>query len=351
MIRCKQPGCDVSTSGKCLEGFTPIEECPYHSSEESVDNIRPSDELALDLIDLPSGEALTDAIAGEVARDAVTRLIVVAGPVGSGKTTILTSIYEGFLMGPVANLLFKGSRTLVGFERRCHLGRIESGRESASTSHTSIREGVAFLHIEVAPTRATAGAQRTHLLLSDISGELFRRLRDSSDAIAGLNGLRRADNLCVVVDGERLTRREDRYAAANDTRSILRSILESGILPDACAIDLVISKWDVVASLESPQQKETLKYIEMFKQIISSLVSQTRVLTFNEVAARPTSQKLPFAHGVPTLMKQWVEPDAKPTPPSLHLPKRDRDSREMSRYSEAMLKVHQTENVYDIFTH
>ena len=86
-----------------------------------------------DLIDLPSGKELNEVAANTIAASRSVRVVVLAGPVDSGKTTLLTSLYELFQWGTVADQLFAGSTTLPAFEQRCHLARTVSGGEIADT--------------------------------------------------------------------------------------------------------------------------------------------------------------------------------------------------------------------------
>jgi hypothetical protein len=127
---CSQQGCPFSISGRCLEGFEPPSICPYQTRQD-VQQDEVATYVSQDLVDLPSGEALTERQAAEVARDELSKVIIIAGPFNSGKTTILTSLFEAFQEAPFGNFQFRGSRTLFGFERRCHLGRMESGNEEA----------------------------------------------------------------------------------------------------------------------------------------------------------------------------------------------------------------------------
>src|SRR5437764_3929798 len=114
-VFCTQEGCQAASTGKCLEGFDPIATCPYrpHASLSSPD-ADPTWSTAF--VPLPSGESLSELEATSVAAEAPTRVVILAGPAASGKTTILTSIYESFLEAPFANFLFAGSITLVAFE-------------------------------------------------------------------------------------------------------------------------------------------------------------------------------------------------------------------------------------------
>ena len=78
-------------------------------------------------VQLHEGDDLTISKASKITRSCVTRFITLAGAAESGKTTLLASIYECFQKGGFADYYFAGSLTLPGYEKRCHLSRIESG--------------------------------------------------------------------------------------------------------------------------------------------------------------------------------------------------------------------------------
>jgi double-GTPase-like protein len=345
-VACAQSDCQVGVSGRCLEGFDPITECPYlvtadHSNDEG------GAYTPQDLVDLPSGEAMTEAQAEDVARSDVAKLTIIAGPTGSGKTTILTALFEAFQEAPFANYVFGGSRTLVGFERRAHLGREESGAETADTSHTSRREGVVFLHLELA-VKEDAKLQHTHLLLSDISGELFKSLRDSSQAVTEMTVLRRANHLCLVVDGAKIADAEARQVARSDGRLILRSIVESNVLDPTCIIDVAFTKWDVIVeALEAKQPEDIQQFIVDTKETLRRIATPFQV-RFHEVAARPPkSAKVPFAHGVPTLLRSWM--DHEQLSKSLrHVVFEPAPTREFERFTDAVIMRNGLQEFYDI---
>lgn len=347
-LTCGQPGCEFETSGKCIEGFTPAEKCPFLAArpEEIEDVPTEADPVMEELVDLPSGEALTETQAGDVTRSDATRVVIVAGPLGSGKTTILTSLYEAFLHAPFANFLFKGSRTLVGFERRSHQGREESGSQFPRTTRTSVNEGVVFLHLDLAIRDEGGGLRSSNLLLSDISGELFRILRDSSQAVTEMSSLRRADNLAIVIDGQKLTRADQRQTAKNDSRSILRSIVEAGVLKNDCVIDIVFTKWDIVATaVSSSDRQEINSFIDGTKESLAKTVAGYRVV-FHEVAARPTAPALPFAHGVPTLLRSWMDSEVSESKPSIFT--FEKPMRELERYINTQVDACRIPGEYNV---
>ena len=341
---CSRPDCPVRTAGKCLEGFEPLETCPYYlPGGQEVAEVRTS---SPEFIDLPSGEALTPQQAGEVTRNDLSKVIIIAGPYGSGKTTILTALYEAFLDAPFANFLFRGSKTLIGFERRAHLGREESTQTTSETAHTSVREGVVFLHLDIA-VGDPGTTEHKHMLLSDISGELFKRLRDSSDAVTQLEALKRTDHLCLVIDGGKIADRGLRHVARNDSRSILRSILEAGVISKQTVVDVAFTKWDLIVQSQSKSGTHELKdFIADTRTALNELASDYEV-RFHEVAARPTSELVPFAHGLPTLLRSWFTPISG-HPLGRQLTLTNDPSREIARFTEAVLASTRMVDCYDV---
>lgn len=302
---CYQPQCNVGSGGICLEGFSPASTCPYRRAD--VAGALPASAASV-FVDLPSAKALTPTEASDVTREMETNVVFVAGDHDSGKTTLLTSIYESFQDAPFAGYQFAGSCTLHGWEERCHPGRVESGRTQPHTEHTHIGEGLKFLHLWL----STVG--RPHpfgILFSDISGEAFRRLRDSTGAVQSLPALRRADVFCVVCDGERIAGEHERFVLRNNVRALLRSLKEAAALRADCRIQVVFSKWDVISGLDSA---ELFEFIQDSKELF---LGEFAELEFYNVAARPRTAKLPFAHGVATLLRSWCPDrtrDAKATP-------------------------------------
>jgi hypothetical protein len=286
---------------------------------------------------------LDEQEASGVTREAATKVIVLAGPVGSGKTTILTSLFESFLEAPFANLRFAGSQTLIGFERRCYEGRTDSGLDNPDTVHTQTLVSE-FLHLKLAAADdSLIGSQ--HLLLADVSGERFRALRDSSEAVRDMKALQRADHLCILLDGDKLGDAEQRHSVRSDARMLLRSILEQDVLPESCQIGIVFSKWDKVK--ERRASSEGLAFIEDTKDVLRK-TADLRDLTFFEIAARPEGS-LPFAFGLPTLLRFWVQETRSPEKVPLYMPRvisREREG--IARFGASVVNEQRLTEVFDV---
>jgi hypothetical protein len=340
---CTHEGCQVATTGKCLEGFDPPDTCPYLptttiSSPDTASSGLPA------FVDLPSGEALTETQASEVTRQSLTRVVVLAGPSASGKTTILTSLFESLLEAPFGSFLFAGSRTMVGFERRCHDARTTSGRQIPHTGKTTT-DTIDFLHLRLAS--ATGGLRTPQsVLLSDISGERFRRLRDSTKAVQEMPMLRRADDLCIVIDGEKLADPTRRHSARNDARMLLRSLIEGRALSASCRIEVVFSKWDLL--LAGAGQEPLVSLISETKKTLQETAKNVGTLQFFEIAARPTNSSLPFAFGLPTLLRYWLKEPSGPVRTRLYVPAADKNVREATRFGKSVVEIERLEEFYDV---
>lgn len=117
--------------------------------------------LAVELpkfVELSGGGVLSAADADAVTLRSRTQLVVLAGAEGSGKTTVLASIYERLNRGPFAGVQFAGSRSLLGFEEICHLNRLASGGAQPDTQRTIPAEEASYYHLALKGTED--GARR-----------------------------------------------------------------------------------------------------------------------------------------------------------------------------------------------
>jgi GTPase SAR1 family protein len=271
-----------------------------------------NDEIVSDIIDLPRGKELTEAAALRLAHARPVRWIVVAGSVGAGKTTLLTSLFELFQWNKVPKYVFAGSETLPAFEERCHLSRIESDGEEEDTKRTVYEEVPKYLHLRVAPQENTRN--QMDFLFTDVSGEMFEHVRDSTIACQELSFLRRAGNLILLLDSKKALHAEKRWAIVEDAKSILRSCLDSKMLTPTCVVTILWSRFDyfVEAKDTAEQQSFRNQVVEQFRAAFQKRIPH---LKFSELAARPIkARNLGFGMGSIELLDAWVTfcPSAEP---------------------------------------
>lgn len=273
------------------------------SEEPSGDSVSPPPPSAGPLpVDLPHGRGLSVAEASAITREAFSSVVLFAGTAKSGKTTLLATVYLLFQRAPFAGYLFAGSETLVGFEERTYLARVASRRGTPTTERTVRSE---LLHLRV--RRDVPLGPVRDLLFCDFSGEDFREAKDSSEACASLPVMRRADYLVLLVDGEKLATADSRRRAKNDPVTLLRNCLDSGVLPPSRAVDVLVTKWDLIEA--AADRDDIVRFVDhMEKEIERQFQARLATLRMARVAAHPTSGAgLGLGYGLEALFYAWAE--------------------------------------------
>ena len=292
---CKLEGCTVAQDGKCLENLA-LESCPNFGAPRVK-----SDPDSTAGVPIRSGSSLTPEEAGHLLADDGCTVVIVAGTSNSGKTTLLTTIFESFIADRFAEFEFAGSDTVLGFDQRGYLDHVAYGQESAGTVKTPFASPSPFLHLRV--RRLDAGRRTGSLLLSDVSGEIFRTAANHSDALRKIPGVRRGDHFTLLLDGELLANDVTRQSVVSQSRLILAAcVVEGAISPDT-AVELVVTKldvWNGNGIAEAFIREKVAAEAERIKPSCKSV----RVF---EIAARPKSGPLHFANGVDGLLQAWLE--------------------------------------------
>ena len=252
---------------------------PDEPEEESA-AIEPEVEESVRLL---RGAALNESELLCLSASRPTRLVVLAGSSASGKTTLISSIYERFQKGPLSGLCFGGSLTLVGFEERCFLARSSSGNASPDTPHTPRQDGFQYLHLDVRPLADLSS--RRDLVFADVTGEMYMEAKDSAEACRQLTILGRANCIWLLMDGAALANVKTRQACLQETRRLLRRLLEEEMIGVDTALELVYSKWDEV---EASHTEDLSLAIQNFdEQLQQTVAPQLLSLRIHRTAASP----------------------------------------------------------------
>ncbi len=258
-----------------------------------------------------------------------TQLIVLAGAEGSGKTTMLAALYEHLGRGPFAGFDFAGSRSLLGFERICHANRVASGGTRPNTERTIPSDEAAYYHLAL---RETAGERRRQqVLLSALSGELYRWARNSREECEKLTFLSRANAIVVLVDGEKLASLAQRVNAHADAAGILDALLDAKMVPSGCHVEFVFSKLDRIRAAGDP----ALAFLKQTQQKLETKFrARVPQLVFRELAARPgpSSQENELSHGLAAAFATWADLLPRATGDSRRVPQPPNDAREFSKF-------------------
>jgi Double-GTPase 2 len=280
------------------ESLAPQEPEPESTEEAPVDDLLVASQQGE--AGFARGEALGSPGANRVARQSRATVVVLLGNAGSGKTTVLAALYERFGLGPLNGHWFLGSRTLHGFEKRCHRSLCGDGPGGELDGHTA-QDAPPWLHLRTA--RQERPQQPFELLLGDFSGEFHSKpIADGSRAAADFKALRRADHVCITVDGGSMAKPERRQAETRFTLNLAENLLsDPQALADPTAISVVITKWDLVHEQDDGRQAIDSLF-DQLREIFGS-----RAVGFIETAARSSSNALQIGFGVGDLLARWTD--------------------------------------------
>jgi hypothetical protein len=259
---------------------------------------------------LPDGQALNEQGADRLLRSRRATTIAIVGDRDSGKSTLVSALYDRLLRGPYAGYAFTGSRTLVALEKRLHDSRVDSGRDTPETVRTSRAEGLLHFHFGL----AIAGdpASRYDLLLSDRAGEVYRDARASTDLIQTLTEISRADKIILLLDGHRLSDVLERTGATQAVRQTLRAFTDNGVLGLQSLVQVVTTKWDL---LNTPDRTDAVEHLQTFEnRLARDFRGLLGELSFWRVAARDPKGIVDPALGLDALLRNWAEPSAEVMP-------------------------------------
>jgi hypothetical protein len=259
------------------------------------------------LIRLPAGIELNEAQAKELELNSPVRLIVLAGAADCGKTTLLSILYEMFQAGTVDKKQFAGCHTFPAFEKKCHLGRTDSGNKDEDTvRNTYDGPHPEYLHLKLQNGPKALG--HVDFLFTDVSGEMFEHARNSTDECKKLTFLLRASHILVFMDCEKLFQPKKCWGMAKDAKSLLQSCLDSGMFPQDCFVTVVWAKYDFVEAAKDKEKATAITFMQNEEnEIKARFGSRITNLKFHQAAARPNrSPNMNFGHGVGELLEEWV---------------------------------------------
>jgi hypothetical protein len=284
--------------------------------EDSESAVRTDGDM--DWIKLPRCDLLSTEEADELLRWRPAMVVAVIGERKSGKTTLITEIYERFLRGPFAGQLFSYSQTLLGFEKKSYPSRAESRADKPDTTRTSIRDGLRFFHLGLV---SECCHRRVDLLITERAGEVYRNARDRPADSNALLELAKARTVVFILDGERVVSDKTRAEAFASIRGMIRAFSDARAIPAGAEVQLVTTKFDLLAGEEATDALTALSEFE--ERLIKSHTGRFAKITHWRTAARDPKGQMEPAWGVPSVLQSWLDPprlsqDPSPKIPELH---------------------------------
>jgi hypothetical protein len=307
---CANRECRIAQGGRCIEGHDDLAKCPHFGKEpEEVDQEEDDDgEEAIDAFDgvhLPDALPLDSGRADRVLALLPSRMIGVIGVHDSGKTSVISGLFDLFQVGPVAHTMFAGSSTLHGLEMICHDARVASERDEPHSERTK-RGEVRFYHFDV----LREGLLQS-VLIADRSGEEYEEVADLTANATAMFELRRADVITVLVDGRRLASPSDRADVMGAIPLIIQGMVENGAFARKPNLAIVLTKNDAV---EASSRKDRVQ--RDFRAIVDG-IGDAFATHFGEfgsfvTSASPKDANVVRGAGLAEMLEFWMKPGAEP---------------------------------------
>ena len=265
-----------------------------------------SKEEVKDHQDLPRGSALTMEEAYKITSYKEVKFILLAGKSNSGKSTLVTTLYHMFNLGPFAGHWFAGSETLLGFEQRAFNLRTASFKSDPDMPKTRVGILDSILHLRLFDSRRKTDKD---LLITDLSGEDYGRVIGNVDAAKSEYEIsKRADFVVVLIDGKLLSQKTSRNRAEQESLQLLQTFLDAKLVGKNSRVDIVISKYDLIL-LSLKEDPSLNQFINNLKtKFKSRFESCLRNLRFLDIAAMPENSvdHVEAGYGLEDLISYWM---------------------------------------------
>lgn len=312
------------------ENTDEMEQDIFADSTEELEASIEEEEINSNNYKLPSGDALNEEELYLLSAKKDTRIIYVLGPVGSGKTTFETMLYECFLKKIDDDLMFAGSETLLGFEERLNYLRVVSGNSDAKMERTYVKERRCFLQLNLLNKQKD---ENYSIVFSDISGEVFERCSSNKTNLEeDLKNLDVAQNIVLFMDGSALLDKSKRHGAVSKIRNFLLTLKSSELYSENCHVDIVISKNDIIYEKTN---KEKDAFIENIDKKFDDLKDKFIIKFFRIEALNGSKIKDDKkSTSLVELLKYWLGDDVKKIKKNINETEKRTLRNEFNRFGE-----------------
>lgn len=302
--QCSNPDCRVAQDGRCVEGFPDLESCSHYGKALVIVET-PNSETAKPVrsgIRLPGAEALSATAAQLVLRNQPCNVIAIVGPHESGKTSLISGIYDLLQHNRIGCYAFAGTSTPHAFERACHDSRSASNREDPHMERTE-RGDATYFHLDLA--RVDRKGKRA-ALFANRDGEAYMETQTNPDLAKGFAELRRCDTLTLLADGSKLIHDSGRHQVASDVCLTLRAFEESGQTRIWQQLAIVLTKIDEVRKDKANSQRAIRDFNRIVQDVREEFAQRFMGIETFQVAASPKVDSADRGEGMADLLAYWM---------------------------------------------
>lgn len=229
---------------------------------------QPEDELP----EMPIGSlryyALHDSDVNSLQSKDRPTLVTLFGISECGKTTFVGSLFAILRRRPeLLKVTFLDSDTLAGFEHRVYRRFLTKAGKS-EIPHTQ-RKSANILNVVLGDER---GENERMIVLSDLSGEVYKDAISKNDVVEKQTAVKYADKLLIFADVESLLSSKTYTSYKGGFKSLLSRFKDKGMLPNEADIFLAFNKIDLVnAKVQKEAVNEEGEIDEVKKEAIESM--------------------------------------------------------------------------------
>lgn len=230
-----------------------------------------------------SGQAMNQKELFQLSAHEDLKLVLVAGPFSSGKTTLETMLYYLFLEGKNERLSFGGSYTIPGFKKRGKKLMYSSGEPEPVVDRTLRSNTDRFLHLRV----CDESGQGQNLVFADLSGEIFENTEYIDDYSEIFES---TENVIVIIDGGKVCDINKRKSIYTETIIMIRLFLKKKIITCNTKLQVVCTKWDKIQ--ERDNKAEVEQFMETkWKELLKLFENVVFSMTYIKVSALQIEEK------------------------------------------------------------
>lgn len=236
-----------------------------------------------------SGQAMNQQELFQLSAHEDLKLVLVAGPFSSGKTTLETMLYYVFLEGKNQRLNFGGSYTIPGYKKRAEKIMYSSGSPEPEFDRTLRADKDCFLHLRV----CDGCGQGQNLIFADLSGEIFENTTYVKDYCEIFENI---ENVIIIIDGKKVCDVNERKNLYTETILMIKMLLKNKIITCNTKLQVVCTKWDEIQGADNRVEAE--QFLEAkWENLLNLFENEVFSMNFNKVSAlqieeRSESEKL-----------------------------------------------------------
>ncbi|KAA1233655.1 hypothetical protein FHL81_19935 [Agrobacterium tumefaciens] len=290
-----------------------VEKDPFGLPSESIEDDDDKETIEASISTrLPRADAMDSSSAEDILSSVDAKIIAFVGAYDAGKTSLVGGLYELMQVSPVGGSIFAGSRTLHALEQICHNSRTASKRDEAASERT--KYGVLqFYHLHLLADREIS------LLFADRSGEQYDEIIEESDDWLDVPELTRADTICLVVDGRKLSNNVERHNVKADLMTLMQVLVDRRTFARVPDLAVVLTKIDDVDQ-SSRREDAYLEFDGLVHVVRNKFGRIFRKIESFRTAASPKQTDHSIGTGIGSLLDFWLlEADPVPTwePPAI----------------------------------